>query len=293
MCLCTGFAINGDRLDFKNFTIVNGAQTVNTIRRFLSENPAHTDPIWVVAKVLRVAESDVKSAAELTESSNSQNSTSSRDIRATDIAHPRLETWLKREFDLAYVYKRGQRAPDAVRMKELAQAYVSFWRQEPNISFARAGQIFKENLYYEDVFPPGKLDDLMRAGDPTQIRKFLLERLVPWKISSGIRQFLGDNTGEGKRYDKKYRSMTYHLTWLYYLILQDRIDRLDMIYQRIDRILGVSQETLFEKVHDYLDDVEAVVPRDLKSETARTKLEAFVAKTRFQEIRNGVLRELE
>lgn len=61
VCLCTGYrAVDDEHIAFQNFTIVNGAQTISTLARFLTNNPAAQDPIWVVSKIIQVREDEVE-----------------------------------------------------------------------------------------------------------------------------------------------------------------------------------------------------------------------------------------
>jgi DNA-binding transcriptional ArsR family regulator len=292
VCLCTEFKEEDNTVNFKNFTIVNGAQTINTIARFLVENPLIDKPIWTVAKVLKVSETEVRKAAEITEASNTQTPTSTRDLRATDLVHSKIEDWLRTEFDLGYVYKRGQRGINAVKMKDLAQAYVSFWREEPNISFSRPRQIFANNSYYEDVFPPGRIDELKRQGTRTEIRDFLVRRLVPWKITVKTREFLRKNTGPGTIYDKKFRSLTYHMTWLFGELLEEKLDsgNLEKVYQRVEDILNISEEPLFREIYSFLTYTRTEIPRSLKSTIAKEEMsKSFIPSPQFQRMKEQVL----
>lgn len=292
VCLCTGISDpDGNTIEFTNFTIVNGAQTVNTISRFLEENPTATEPIWVIAKVLKVNETDLEKAALITEASNTQNPTSTRDLRATDIVHARMEEWLKEEFDLDYQYKRGQRGDNPVKMKDLAQGWVSFWQELPNVSFARPGTIFSDDNVYNDIFPTTEVGLLKQSGTRGEIRNFLVRRLLPWKITIKIRKFLRTNTGEGTNYDKKFRSLTYHLTWLYKEMLRERIEteEIGAIYQNIDRILELTLADLFREAYAFLTYTRAAIPRDFKSITAQSKLrEAFVSTDQYEAIKRQV-----
>jgi len=289
VCLCTSFEPKDDRTDFKNFTIVNGAQTINTIIKFLEENPAVEEPIWVVAKVLKVREEEIDWAAKITESSNTQTPTSTRDLKAVDRSHMWIESQLRDEFNLSYLYKRGQRGGrDSVRMKDLAQAYVAFWCQEPHVAFARPGQIFAREEYYEEVFPPAQIEELKERGDRTRRREFLLLRLLPWKIVLKGRDFIRSKTGPGTLYDKKFRSLTYHMTWIYSELLEEELCRegVSKVYSKIDKILDKTLDQLFEALCDFFINRGTEIPRSLKSEHAQNELRSiFTSTPRFQKIK--------
>lgn len=292
VCLCTAMTPSDSAVNFTNFTIVNGAQTIKTVSKFLEDNPTVDEPIWVLTKVLRVSEDDIRQAAEITASSNTQNPTSTRDIRATDIAHSRIQEWLQSEFDLAYIFKRGigQAHENSVKMKDLAQAWISFSREEPHVSFARPGQIFKQDLYYNEVFPPDYIQDLSAHGGTAQIRAFLLQRLIPWKLSLSIRNYLKSHTGGTATPDKKYRSLTYHITWMYRKILEERLADSELVYQRLDEVLTTSIEPLFERILTYLEDKEDFnVPKTLKTKVGKEKLEPLLTVQRFLEIKRNTV----
>jgi hypothetical protein len=315
VCLCTDFKESGEEIFFKNLTIVNGAQTVSTISRFLEENPTIEEPIWVVAKVLKVAEDEISRAAEITEASNTQTPTSTRDLRATDMVHRRIEEWLREEFELEYVYKRGQRAGrNSVKMKDLAQAYIAFWDELPHISFSRPGQIFAESKYYESVFHPQETEELRRRGDPTQKREFLLRRLLPWKIVLKTRSVLHEKTrsspplpqssgspaassdtsrsSEVQSYDKKFRSLTYHMVWVYKRLLEEKIrgEGLSNVYGKIDEILNRTLDQLSEELIRFFMYGRAEIPRCLKSTDAIDHLRNYFEPTpQFENIKRTVL----
>jgi len=293
VCLCTSFQPpDGNVISFTNFTIVNGAQTVNAISKFLEENPTVTEPIWVIAKVQKVAETEIERAALITEASNTQNPTSTRDLRATDIVHKRIEEWLEAEFGINYVYKRGQRGSNPVKMKDLAQGWVSFWQELPNVSFARPGTIFSDDNIYGDVFPAAEVGQLRQSGTRAEVRNFLLRRLIAWKITVRTRKYLKENTGEGTDFDKKFRSLTYHMTWLYREMLRERMgtEEISSVYQAIDGILDITLPSLFGEVHSFLSYTRAEIPRELKSTLAQSKFrEAFIPTEQYARIKRQVV----
>jgi AIPR protein len=98
VCLCTEISEDSPTVfAATNFTIVNGAQTTSTIASFLDKNPAADEPVWVVAKVLRVDETDIERARELTKTSNLQTPASNKDLRAVDKTHRRIAEWLTKK----------------------------------------------------------------------------------------------------------------------------------------------------------------------------------------------------
>jgi hypothetical protein len=273
VCVCTDFQpLTENKVHFKNFTIVNGAQTIHTIAKFLEENPVITEPIWTVAKVEKIEEHEIEKATLRTITSNTQTPTSNKDLRAVDSWHKWIEDWLQRYFNLAYIYKRGQKSrQEKVGMKDMAQAYVAFEKEEPHISFARPGQIFAKDEYYNFVFPEEELRELKQRGNENEIRKFLLDRLIPCKLLCGIREYLrGAATGD----NRKYRSLAYHILWVYRNPIKSKVERegSDSVYEKLTEILNNTKEDLYQRIYEFVRAAELDIPRDLKSGKLRDKL---------------------
>jgi AIPR protein len=252
---------------FRNFTVVNGAQTVNTIARFLRENPTDEDPVWVVAKVIRVEETAIDRARLLTKTSNTQSPTSNKDLKAVDLAHPRVRLWLDREFGMSYIYRRGDRAPrgvPTVNMKDLAQAYIAYWTDEPNVPFSRVGAIFSGNTYYDLVFPGDEIEGLRASGSPADVKAFLLDRLAPWALLVEVRGVL--KTVATADEERKWRSVAYHLVWIYRQLLQleGRSDPA-WIFANAHAIVGSTFADLYDGLQDFCQNRSIDIPRDLKS----------------------------
>ncbi len=266
VCLCTDVVIDNCSGKFENFTIVNGAQTVSTTASFLTDNPRVEDPVWCVAKVIKVESTDLARARLLTTTSNQQTAVSSGDLRSVDIVHPRLQTWLKTYLDRDYVYRRGLGSPrgaTVISMKEMAQAYIAFWTDEPNIPFSRAGQLFSKDSYYAEVFPIDEVDRLNET-DEEGILPFLLARVMPWQILQLVRAHIRSRIASGD-VDKKWASSAYHMVWLYRLLfeelgLEDPVELVDLI----DEVVEASATDLFDALTDFERDHD--IPRDLKSD---------------------------
>ncbi|WP_297093165.1 AIPR family protein [Thermococcus sp.] len=217
VCLCTDFSQgNSDgTYNFQNFTVVNGAQTITTIAKFLERNPVIDEPIWVLAKVIKVREDDIERAFRLTKTSNTQTPTNTKDLRAVDISHRRLQKWFKQYFDIEYIYRRGEKAHSQshIKMKEMAQAFVAYWMRQPHVAFSRPGKIFADSEYYDEIFPAEDIEALKNHGDDASIREFLMRRLFPYLLLVHIREYITRRIQEGD--EKKWRSLSYHIVWVY------------------------------------------------------------------------------
>jgi hypothetical protein len=290
VCLCTGYKPMGDEhIQFQNFTIVNGAQTVSTIARFLVNNPAAQDPIWVVAKVIQVGEEEVERGRVLTKTSNSQAATNDKDLRAVDPIHRKLAQSFETELGTTYLYRRGTRAPrgkPAVTMKDIAQSYVAYWLEKPNVAFSRPGSIFSDSGLYERAFPFSDFDEILRRGNKAAIRIFLLQRLVPASLLIDIRTFLREQTPES--IDRKWRSCSYHLLWILRKLFEDvREFDLQRAYL-VDRdLLPKLLPMLFNAFRDFLETIDAEIPKDLKSELTVSKIleRGFLAQSGCREVK--------
>lgn len=269
VCLCTGYRpVDDEHIAFQNFTIVNGAQTVSTIARFLTNNPAAQDPIWVVAKVIQVREEEVERGRVLTKTSNSQAATNDKDLRAVDPIHRKLAQAFEAELGTFYVFRRGTHAPrgrPSVNIKDMAQAYVAYWLEKPNVSFSRPGTIFSDSGLYERAFPSIDFGEILRRGDRAATRMFLLQRLVPIRLLVRTREYLRERTPESA--ERKWRSCSYHLLWILRKLFDEvREADLESVYAHGDEIIVAVMPQLCDSFFDFLLTINADIPRDLKSE---------------------------
>lgn len=293
VCLCTGYrAVDDDHVEFRNFTIVNGAQTISTVARFLTNNPAAQDPIWVVSKIIQVREDEVDRGRALTKTSNSQAATNDKDLRAVDPIHRKLAQTLESELSVTYIYRRGTRSArgqETVNIKDLAQAYVAYWLEKPNISFSRPGSIFADANLYDRVFPYNDFGDLLRRGDRAATRMFLLQRLVPVRLLVGIRELLRTRASEPS--ERKWRSSSYHLLWILRKLFEDLPQSdLNVIYSNADAIIEQAVPPIFDSFRDFLLTMKADIPRDLKSENMSSAVleRGFLSQSGAREARRVV-----
>jgi len=278
VCLCTGFEIvEENKIKFKNFTIVNGAQTINTIAHFLYDNPTVVDDIWVLAKIKKVKKTDTEVAKLITMSSNTQTPTSNKDLRAVEPHHKWIKNWLDKQFGVNYIYRRGDRKVSGklnVDKDKMAQSYIAFIG-EPHISFSRSGQIFSNDVLYAKVYPQDDLKDMRDAGDQDRIKEYLLDRLIPYCLYIEIREKIKEKfKDESKR---KFRSLATHVLWIYSLLLENYIINLEYkekIFNNYKRILAASFDYIIKGLEDFISirGLEPDIPRILKSTEFKDKL---------------------
>jgi hypothetical protein len=267
VCLCTGFEPAGrGTYTFENFTIVNGAQTVNTVARFLDDNPAVTDPVWVVGKIIKVPQNDIEQARLLTKTSNTQSPTNNKDLRAVDKSHRRLKEWAQKFFAATYAYRRGERVPreaTSATMKDVAQAFVAYCSGEPNVPFARVGTIFSNSSYYDAVFPAEEIDRLRRTGTSEEIREFMLRRLFPARLVRGVREFIGEQVDAGD--EKRWRSLAYHIAWVISELPSVRAAAWKDLYDNVDAVVAGAVPIVYGAMKFFVQAAGLDVPRDLKT----------------------------
>ncbi len=302
VCLCTSYQISetNSTISFRNFTVVNGAQTLGTIAKFLERNPVIEEPIWVVAKVLKVGESedDREWAKRITDASNRQTPTSMRDLRAVEPHHAWLERWLQEEFGVIYLYKRGQKCPKnciCVDMKDMAQAFIA-WIGYPHVAFSRPGEIFSKDDYYTMVFP-NEINNLKESGEQSEVREFVASRLLPWKIAVRVREFLYKKAPPGS-VNEKNRSLVYHIVWLYRRFLENAIRKYKYmeLYSAIDDVL---EDSVIDDLYDALVSLLGMledfdIPKTLKTERAKEILDSkVIVSPVMQRIWRNILETLE
>lgn len=269
VCLCTDYkAQASNEYAFENLTVVNGAQTISSITRYLEDNPAVTEPIWVVAKLLKVGEEDIDRARKLTKTSNTQNPTSNKDLRASDISHRRIKDWFSRHSDVQYLFRRGDRPESGgsvVQMKDLAQAYIAFWDKKPHISFAQVGKIFSDDELYSSPFPSDEIAELRQNGDAEEIRTFLERRLLAHNLLQKIRAYLRNNVQ-----DKTHRSLAYHILWLYSKLFEEmrRDSEVYLLHERHAQAVENTIETISDNISDFFAQSDVAFPRVLKGTQA-------------------------
>jgi hypothetical protein len=252
---------------FNDFTIVNGVQTVTTITKFLKNNTAFRQPIWVFAKVIKIKEKDLEYAIEVIKASNTQSPINNKDLRTVETSHARIRQWLSDYFNIAYIYKRGDSASGdgpAVSMKELAQAYLAYWCEEPHVSFGRPGSIFAKSSYYDLVFPGSDIDRYQREGNKEAIVAFLTERLLPVRILSQIRE---ESKGLlAKEYGQEWKALAYHILWIYGVFCRhEGITDNNLLLSRCDILVPETIRFIYDALVYFCKVEKLEIPKDLKT----------------------------
>ncbi|MEM2960709.1 MAG: AIPR family protein [Candidatus Bathyarchaeia archaeon] len=276
VCLCSDYSESGNKetgkkyntLRFKDFTIVNGAQTISTISKFIEENPAFDEPIWVFAKIIIVEKNDVEKAIELTKTSNTQTPASSRDLRAVDALHKHVSNWFKEYYDYIYLYRRGEKAKKdqkAIKLKDMVQAYFAFQIGKPNLAFANVGKIFSETDLYKEIFDEEYINLLRLIGTEDDKKEFIIDRLIPYLLLEEIRKQVKELTKQD--IDNKWKSVVYHILWLYHeLIPAKNISKLENLMQNYQLLIEQTIKDILNGIKDFCISKGYDIPRDLKSD---------------------------
>lgn len=279
VCLCTDRGEpkieEGEikKYSFENFTVVNGAQTINTIARFLNENPTVDCPIWVLSKIIKVNENDINSGLIFTKTSNTQTPANNVDLRALDTCHKKIEDWMiEKGYD--YLYKRGQKTNpklSPIYIKELAQAYVAYWIKEPQVSFSNPGKIFNNDEYYEKIFPKGDIENIHLYGEKSAKNEFIQQRLIPILLIRKIREYLENLTGEDK---SKKKPFAFHLLYIYSKIFEISKKDLYFIESNYQDILNNTLPKIIDGTINHFVSLERDFPQYLKNADSLDDLSA-------------------
>jgi hypothetical protein len=208
VAVCEDFEFPTDgssEIVFRNFSIVNGAQTASILKDVKAKIFTLGD-VGVLMKVVnlsRISETDkIDLVSRITLAANSQNPTNTRDLRGVDRIQKLLEQRFK-EFGYSYIRRRGvglKKGSKTILMKDIAQAYTAFYLDEPYTAYARVNEIFGKNDYYERVFLKWMLDELDKQTNV---------RLSQYILSNRLLQLVRDKV----RQDTSVLSLIYHILW--------------------------------------------------------------------------------
>ncbi|MBT7192652.1 AIPR family protein [archaeon] len=139
-------------LNLEDFQIVNGAQTTSALKEAL-EKTGNIDQVKIIVKVFQ-AEDEL--AELITDSTNSQNPVSKRDLRSNDEIQKLIgdEVKLKNYY---YQRKRNQFIQENDKSKiidnyDFAQRYYSFYKDKPAEARNKKAQIFNNDEIYNSIF---------------------------------------------------------------------------------------------------------------------------------------------
>ena len=105
--LCGEAVAADDQLTIKNYSVVNGAQSLTS---FFNNRSKLTEDLRVLVKVVALA--DARLSRTITENSNNQNAIKPRDMRSNHGLMTRLQTEMASVPDYFFEIKRGEKGPD-------------------------------------------------------------------------------------------------------------------------------------------------------------------------------------
>lgn len=309
VCTFDNCTVHADKsVAFETLSIVNGAQTINTVAKYIGEMGSD-HPVWVVAKFVRAA--DREFATKLTVASNTQSAVSTQDIRASDNFHEWYTNQLV-AFGRTYIYKRGPRAPlNAVKMKDLVQAWAS-WKGQPHIAFSRAGSLFDGKGLDDDMPLYDSVYKLPYEETRTnKQREMVAERLLSHDVLIEVRREFASIIKNKRRRDtsgelddiqlseiKLYKSSTHHIVWIYAELLRQYLESgltSAELLPLVPQLVSITFDNILDNLRGtlaYRPDI--MVPRDLKSDKVTQMLQTngFATNAPGQRIIVDALHEL-
>lgn len=161
---CKDYSLDGDNVKLRDFSIVNGCQTVTLIGEYKGKNQ-EVDFV-LPCKIVRPAEGQDYDdfITQIAEASNSQKPISDRDLKANKPEQKRLQKALSQDEPKIYLeIKRGESLLSAAKKKQiepwqfvdndyLGQVILAFHLQQPGTARSGKRRIFSSNNIYDAVF---------------------------------------------------------------------------------------------------------------------------------------------
>jgi len=169
---CDEIIYQGQRsptITLKNFQIVNGGQTIHSLRSAFEESQENFDEITILCKIYQTNDAVFK--GKIAEYTNSQNPVKDRDIRSIDSIQIKLEEDF---FQLGFFYERKKNQHDGedrnkkIDSEKLGQALLSFVLEMPAEAKNKKSIIFGEK--YDEIF-----NDNLLANEALTIYNLYLE----------------------------------------------------------------------------------------------------------------------
>jgi AIPR protein len=151
--LCNKMQLDGDILNLRGLSVVNGCQSLNTILS-CSETVKKLDDAFILFRFYEIPQRD--RADKISIFTNSQSAVKARDLRSND----KRVLAIKKAYELKYpagffITKRGQTAPpekdkdQVVDLSNFAKNLIAWYSQRPNLSYGET-KVFDK--YFETLF---------------------------------------------------------------------------------------------------------------------------------------------
>ena len=151
--ICTKMNLDGNTLELKGLSVVNGCQSLNTILS-CSEKVKEDKNSYIMFKFYEVPERE--RSDKISTSTNSQSTVSARDLRSNDKRVLAMKKTYEQKYSNGYlITKRGEIKPadkndDYVVDLEMLGKYLITWHsQRPNIAYS-SKKIF--DVYFDQLF---------------------------------------------------------------------------------------------------------------------------------------------
>ena len=187
--VCEDFEIDGDKINIKNFQIVNGGQTTKTLTRIVNDLP---DEVQILMRLTKIKDKTQTSkiSMDIAVASNSQNAISARDLHSGDRIQNKIFSMLdavgvfydKKDGEWATLSKKKYRNPLGnspmhlkIQNTDLGVAYLSFFLQIPISTVGRHKLVFSE-MYYNQIFS-------MTTNEDDQFFKLMLAHRIAERVN--------------------------------------------------------------------------------------------------------------
>jgi len=151
--LCNEMKINGNSVELRGLSVVNGCQSLNTILS-CSEQVKNQDDTYVMFRFYEIPQRE--RADRISVSTNSQSAVRPRDLRSNDKRVLNLKKLFEQKYPTGYfITKRGEEHPAdkddryVIDLSELGKHMMSWHSQRPNIAYSES-KIFDK--YFEQLF---------------------------------------------------------------------------------------------------------------------------------------------
>ncbi len=148
LCASAEYDKSHDKLNVKDYVVVNGAQSIST---FYKNASSLTDDLRVFVKVIALADNEL--ARKITINSNNQNAIKVRDLRSNHSIMLRLKAEFEAQFpDYVFEIKRGEETPLGKKLisnEDAGRLLMAFDLDQPYSSH-QIYKVFDEN--YGDIF---------------------------------------------------------------------------------------------------------------------------------------------
>lgn len=174
--LCEDFEVNdSDKIILKNFSIINGAQTVSLIGKHY--NSKDKPKMYVLTKIIKYGSNEYfnKNLSELftekiVQFTNNQKPIKSRDLKSNKLEMTKLQKELDEKYNIILNIKRGERyttKPKPSNNNEnyywqyvsneiYGQIFLAMLLQEPHKAIQLKTKIFSQNKIYDRIFKQEK-----------------------------------------------------------------------------------------------------------------------------------------